>query len=247
MCIRDRAHLLNNLAVAAQGDNKWPEAVSMYGRASALFGAIGDTDNEANAMFNHAEVLVEQGHAEAALPLLAEAVEAAWAAGDEELAAYALRLSGRALSRAGRHEEALDQLLSARSVFAGIGEEDEVRAVDLARAEALLLRGEDSDALELLDEHVGADLDVLARAQALWLRGFALLGLDRLDEATPVLQSGLAAAAEAGSSYLSALCTLGLVRAHVHESTEEDALTVLRDLGVVEVPLLSQVVSPQGS
>ena len=249
--LHGQAHCLNNLAVAAQRANRWRDAVPMYARASALFRSIGDTDNEANAVFNQAEVLVEQGYGDRALPLLGEAVEAAWAAGDEELAAYALRLSGRALSRSDRHDDALEQLLRARAVFASIGEPLEVLSVDVARAETLLLRGVPDEALELVDDVlVEGGLEGAELASALAVRGLGLLALDRRLEATAVLQSGLAVAGDAGSSYHAALCTVGLVRAEGGDVADEESMDVLRDLGVVRLPLPPQLldgVSPLGS
>lgn len=158
-------HSANNLGVRALDDGRWAEAIELFRRAGNSFRRLGDEANQANAQYNLADVLVRQGHAEEAEPLLAEAVGIARAVEDEELAALAMREHGRALSALGRCDDALLQLDGARERFVALGAQRDLVAVWAAEAECLLLTGgRDDHAFSALQraEALHAELDPAA-------------------------------------------------------------------------------------
>jgi class 3 adenylate cyclase/predicted ATPase len=223
---------LNNIAIAAHGDNRWVEAVSMLGRAADLYRRIGDTAAETNSLFNRAEILGLQGHWAEAQQIFAEVVLAARSVSDDELVALAMRERGRSAARAGDVAEALVVLRQARAGFADIDETEELPATDAAIAEALMLNGATGEALEL-SARLTAEPELAASVHA--VRGQALRAERRIDEAAAEFELGIAVAARVDDLYAGAINTIGL--AAVRPGTDSaEARATLTALGVVALP-----------
>ncbi|MGH3471642.1 MAG: tetratricopeptide repeat protein, partial [Nocardioidaceae bacterium] len=238
-----QAHCLNNLAVYAYQHNRWTEAAETYRNAAAIFRRIGDTANEENAVFNRAELLVRQGRWQDAQPLLQEVLDTARAVSDEELLALALRESGRAACRAGRTDEGTGRLLEARETFARLGEDDEVAATDIARAEASLLAGDPQTALDLTSSSSLEAADPALTATCHRIRGFALAGLGRRDQAGEEFDAALTAGRARQDLYEVAISTLGRLRGSrgaTDNGAKQQALDTLARLDVKHAPIPAQ-------
>jgi class 3 adenylate cyclase/tetratricopeptide (TPR) repeat protein len=236
-----QAQCTNNLAVEALENHRWIEAAELFGQAAGLYRRIGDTNNEGVAICNHAEVLVNQSRCAEALPLLEEALRTAYSVSDDELVALVVRQLGRAKQRSGDPLGGLEQLQEAKARFEEIDEPDEAFLTGLGIAEGLLLAGDTSAALAVLDtlsQDENAE-DVADQLHA--LRGLALLRLGGRVQASSEFRRGLSAAGPTGHSFGFALNCLGLAAAGAADGSvqAERGKRALRDLGVVEVALLS--------
>jgi class 3 adenylate cyclase/tetratricopeptide (TPR) repeat protein len=239
-----QADCTNNLAVAALDHNRWPEAVEMFGRAVDIYRQIGDTQGEALATYNRAEVLVRQGRLDTARPLLDEALVTARAVSDGELQGIVLRELGRIACRTGDLAAGLAAFERALAVFAEIDEPEEVPATVLAACEGLLLAGDAAGALGRVDSLPPPDdealLPMLHR-----VRGVALLVAGDVAAARAELAAALRAARAEDNRYEEALVRLvsvGLPRpeggaAVGPEENAGEASSTLAALGVVAVPL----------
>jgi len=235
-----QAQCTNNLAVEALEDNRWVEAAEMFSRAADLYRRLGDIDNEGVALCNRAEVLVNQGRYDDAAPLLDDAAEIARSVSDDELIGLVLRQQGRVQARTGQPESGLALLEEARTLFEKIEAPDEALLTDLSIAEAILLGGDPAGTLacteELLASESVADLESHLRA----LRGLAHLRSGRPGEAVAEFEQGVPAGRASDSTFAYALNCLGLSLAGVEDTGPwgDRGSTVLRQLGVVAMPLL---------
>ncbi|HSV41028.1 MAG TPA: adenylate/guanylate cyclase domain-containing protein [Nocardioidaceae bacterium] len=234
-----QAHTSNNLGLEAQQEHRWVEAGEMYSDAASMFTTLGDTDKEAEATYNVAEVLVDQGRYAEALPHLDHALMSARSVSDEELAAYTLRLIGRALSASGNVTGGLTMLDEAREIFLRIEQQNEVEDVDRWRAVAMLLDGDERSSLELTDGLLDACHDDAAEASLRWIRGFAFLERDDLTSAEREFTAGREYALVNDRPYDVALCALGLARCGNQgaQAWETGANQTLESLGVAGLPV----------
>lgn len=239
-----QAQCTNNLAVEALGDNQWVEAGTMFGRAAELYRRIGDTDNEGVALCNQAEVLVNQGRCEAAVPLLDDALEIARSVSDDDLIALVLRQLGRARSRLGDPETGRSLLQESRALFDKIDSPDDVLLTGVAIAEATLLTGDAEGTVHDTNDLLEAEGATVLESELRALRGFALLQLGRDAEAVAEFRAGAPTGRSTESAYGYALNCLGLARAGVEDAAAwtDRGVTVLRQLGAT----LPQVAAEPG-
>ena len=186
-----QGHCLNNLAVQAFTSGRWDHALSNYRQASDLFGRIGDTAAEGNALYNRAELLVCQRRFADAATLLPAVLRIARAVQDDELVALALREQARTLAAADDVLGAIAMLQDTRARFEALAESSETRATDLVLAEVLLDAGRSAEAGEVLRRFAvtGDESDISPRGHR--LLGRHHLAEDRIDDARRTLQAGL--------------------------------------------------------
>src|SRR5215213_34234 len=176
-----QAHMLNNLAVRAGVEGRWPDALPMFAQAAESFRRVGDATNAANADYNRADVLVRQGRSDEALPLLQNTLRVARAVGDEDLEALVRKEMGRARSRAGDVSAGLTLLERARAQLTRLREPQEVVDADIASAEAHLLAGRPEQALAVVEG---------ALAEAAYISAATLLPPAYRVQAAALLASG---------------------------------------------------------
>jgi predicted ATPase/class 3 adenylate cyclase len=238
-----QGHCLNNLAISAMQDGRWELSSDLLNRAADLFRRVGDTVNEANAVYNRADLLIRQGRFAEVEPLLAAALRVARAADDHELVALVQREQGRALCGLGRWNEAWEQFDDAREGLAHLDLPQELIALDGAVAECLLLSGR-------IEEAAVVVADALARARALRataliapllrIQGFGLLAARRFSEARSLLEAGLPEADGTDGQYERALMMLALAHIPGEQHSEElhrRSREILSRLAVAEVPI----------
>jgi tetratricopeptide (TPR) repeat protein len=203
----------NNLGVQAFDEGHWSEAIEFFERAARSFRRIGNEASWAGAEYNLGDVLVRQGRAEAAEPLLVDAVRIARAVEDEELVALAMREHGRALAALGRFDEALQQLDGARSRFTALAATAELVGVWTAEAECLLLAGRDDEAFSALrraeEMHAGV-FGLLPDRSVARIRGFLLLATARADEARDAFEYAAGRTDSANDAREAGFAQLGL-------------------------------------
>lgn len=241
--LRMQGHCLNNLAIGAMQAGRWELSSDLLHRAADLFRRLGDTANEANAVYNRADLLIRQGRFAEAEPLLATALRVARTADDHELVALAQREQGRTLCGLGRWDEARERFDDARDRLLQLDLPQEVIALDAAVAECLLLSGH-------IDEGAVLVADALARARALRatplmapllrVQGFGLLAAGRVREARSVLEAGIPLAGGTDGQYEHALIMLALT--HIPGEQHVDELRrrsgeILSRLAVTTVPI----------
>ncbi|HEX6207143.1 MAG TPA: tetratricopeptide repeat protein, partial [Actinomycetota bacterium] len=189
-----QANLLNNLGVRAVLEARWDEALELLRRAEESFSRIGHSQGVIIAAFNRGDLLVRRGQVDEAERHLQEALRMSRAVGDREGVAFATRELGRAAAKAGRRDDALRLLESARAAFTELGARNEALETDAAIAEARLLAGDWSGALELATASISRAatiegeplLPILHR-----VRGYALLVGGRPEEARAALEEAV--------------------------------------------------------
>jgi tetratricopeptide (TPR) repeat protein len=147
--LRMQGHCLNNLAISALQAGAWTQSAERLDQAAELFRRVGDTTNEANALYNRADLLIRQRRYADAEPLLVSAMRAARAADDSELVALAQREHGRALTGLGRMDEAQGRFAQARAGFTELGLVQELIQLDEAAATCRALDGDPDGAITL--------------------------------------------------------------------------------------------------
>jgi class 3 adenylate cyclase/tetratricopeptide (TPR) repeat protein len=208
-----QGHCLTNLAIEAAHDGSWVEAQDLFQRASRIFHRLGDEANEANAVYNSADVLLRQGKLREAAPLLDEALGMARVVHDEELVALVLRESAQVASDELAFDRADDMLTEAGRTLAALGLEQEVVVVELRRAESLVLRGDLAGGVSHADIatarantlHATMLMPMVSR-----VRGFALMAAGSLAEARTELARAVAMSHVPDSRHEIGLALLGL-------------------------------------
>ncbi|KHK99949.1 hypothetical protein LK09_01110 [Microbacterium mangrovi] len=230
-----QAHTLNNLAIDTYNDGDWNGAIDAFARAAESFHRLGDDANEANALYNRAEVLVAQGRHDEALPVVTAALHLARRVDDEELVGLALREQARAASGTGDPTRAGALFAEARAVLAGLDLASEVALLDAAHAEALADAGDPDQALALLDRAIAAAAakasETLARLHR--IRAQALVRQGSPELAAAAAREGLTHTMGAHGGYEPALLRLALAEATGDETLREESRRALAALGVV--------------
>jgi tetratricopeptide (TPR) repeat protein len=239
-----QGHSLNNLAVSAGLEGRWDEAQALLERAAETFARSGDEAGRATAVYNQGDILIRQGRVAEAEQVLREAQRLARSVGDEDIALLATRELGKVAARAGRYEEAHNLLTEAGEGFAGGGEEQEAADAWAALAEAYLLEGRWTSALEEADRILetgqagGGVLPTVYR-----IRGFAQLMSGDVAAARTSFAAHLDPAQSPQVGLEHALLQAGMARVMAADGDpaaadlEEASRTTLKALGVVSAPL----------
>ena len=196
--LADQARVHNTLGMIAHHRGAWPEALTEYRAAEAAYERAARHWDGATAMANAAEILADQGRLEDARATIERAQHIYRGVGAASEVAFCEYQLGRIAARLGQPEEARRRLAHAREHFRASGEQTEVVVVDALSAEAALLEGDHTGALERANA-------TLARARARGglatvtpllqrVRAAALLALGDRDAAQVALAEALEAA-----------------------------------------------------
>jgi tetratricopeptide (TPR) repeat protein len=242
---------LNNLAIRALQEGRWPLAQARLERAAELMRRVGDTANEAIAAYNRADLAIRQGRFELAEKLLREAARSARVADDVEILALVRRETGKVWVGQGRVDDARGAFVEAREGLLAAGLEHEAIDVEAGLAECAALDGDLPRALAIAQEaivtatRIGHDI---ALGDLHCLYGRLLLQQRRYQEAEHAFQRGLGSPDAGEGGCVRALNLLGrsLARMGAGDPEQHDlqaALATLRELGVEVLPHgLSQAV-----
>ena len=235
---------LNNLAMRALQEGRWPLAQERLERAGELMRRVGDTANEANATYNLADLAIRQGRFELAEAALRDAARYARVADDVELLALVRRETGKVRVGQARVDDARAALSEAREGLLAAGLEHETVDVDAGLAECAALEGDLAEALRMAADVI-ATANRIGHATALGdlhcLRGSLLLEQERYVDAEQEFQRGLDSPDAGEGGCVRALNLLGRSLAgagagHPDEKNLQAALATLRELGVEVLP-----------
>lgn len=239
-----QGHCLNNLAIRSLAEGAWQTALSRLEDATELFRRVGDTANEANALYGRADVLQRQARYAEAVPLLLAARRGALVNDDPELVALVDRELGKVRLGQGRASEARELLTSAQDALAGLDLAHEVIDARQALVQCLLIEGDvesaRTEASALLADAVAAGADRLI-AGIHWLRGTTLTATGEWPAAEAAFEAGRDVTGDWDGGHMYALNLLGLAQVAPHlgrDRTEElaEARAVLDRLGVRRLP-----------
>jgi class 3 adenylate cyclase/tetratricopeptide (TPR) repeat protein len=246
------AEVMSNMGAYAYERGEWDTALERFGEARAVRLRIGDEAEAAICTCNIAEILLDQGRAEEAAPLLRDALRVARAAHHSLVEGAALMLVGRVAVREGRFADGDEAFKAAGELFEAIGSTYQLHELDAWVAEGLVRRGEPRAALS----HA---VDGLERARQLGdlpirvpmlhrVIGAAHLASGNQEEARRSLLKSLELARLRGADYDTALALRELADLDAAEGivTETTALAeasrILGRLGVQDAPLLAGLV-----
>ena len=137
-----QSRCINNLAMRAFLEGQWPLAQDRFAMAAELLHRVGDTANEAVALYNQAEMAIRQGRFDFAEMQLERADRSARIADDVELLALILRETGKVRVGQGRVAEARSAFAEARAGLATEGLDHEVVEIESGLAECLAIEGD---------------------------------------------------------------------------------------------------------
>ena len=239
---RGQGIVLNNLGVHAYYEGRWTESLDFYRQSRAAKELVGDVIGAAVQMNNEAEILSDQGHLDAALPLFDDWLRACRASGYAFGVGVALSNLGRVAARGSRFadayglfEDALDQF--AQLELGAVRKRDPRPDGRVPRDRGQPCAGRSSSvsrAGRRRPESPVGGLEALIERTI----GYALCQGRRRDEATPHFEESLRLAREQKAEFevaltLRAMASVGWDGA---ESLREESEAILERLGVVSVP-----------
>ena len=240
--LRGKARLLNALGVWAYFAGRWDEAVDYYGQAEKTSLQIGRDFDAAAVAANQAEVLIQQGRADAAERALGPAIRTLVDSNATTFLGFALALSGRVALDQGRFEKAMDHFAEARAISMEMGEIGEALAVDAYSAECLLRSGDPAAALAHATEAAAraakARLVAAVGPHLHRVRGEAQIALGNAADGAAELRAALVQARAHDTSYeieasLRALLRLGVAgSAQEAEQWDAERSQLARTLGI---------------
>jgi tetratricopeptide (TPR) repeat protein len=232
--------LLVNGGVSGLLAGRWSQAADDFSQARIAFQRAGDLVNVAQAAANLAEIYVEQGHYEAAEPLLREARRVWRSSGFAMGVAAVNNCLGRGLGRSGRAAEGVELLRDAKERFEQLGHPPYVAESSARLAEVHLFAGAWDAALAELDQLNWAAAEETGPqvvALAMRVRGAVLARLGELDSAREWLQRCRETGEKQGVEWEAALAAIELARLPGVPAEEADLLhrnaaVVLTSMGV---------------
>jgi tetratricopeptide (TPR) repeat protein len=239
--LKRQGDVLQAHGALAYWEGRWSEAVELYERGSDRSTRAGDTVGAAVAKTNMAEVLSDQGRLDEALALSRDALRVFRATGYVEQIAYLGGLLGRALSRAGSHDEAAASFAEGLQLAGDGGDQRQEIAILAFQAEDALRREAPEEAAMLVDRArvvaAGVGGPGIHEPLVERVRGHALSSLGDHEGARAAIEKSLAAAASTGSDYERALTLLtrGTIDAEAGGPAGREAREILSRLGVVDV------------
>ena len=230
-----RSKVLNILGARAYYRGAWTTAAGLYAQAQDAAERGGDVVGAAIEAANAAEILIDQGRVDDALPLLKSSRRVFEGSDNPYLVAFVTGFQGRALLRAGDAEGAASAFDTAARGFEALDEADAVLDVRARRIHALLDTGDDAGARALL-----AGLESIAPAGAsasLILRARSRLAAADGDEVAARDLARAAADAAGAGMYDRALSLSALAALSGSEGAllRAEADTILDELGVIDV------------
>ncbi|MGA9162750.1 MAG: tetratricopeptide repeat protein, partial [Actinomycetota bacterium] len=244
--VKRQGDVLTYFGAMAYWEGRWREAVELYERGRERSERAGDVVGAAIASMNIAEIRSDQGRVEEAEAPAREALRVFRAARYAELIATDCGILGRALSRAGRHDEAEQLLAEALQQAQESGGQLLALGTQGFVAEDLVRHGAAEEALE----HVA-----IAEATAKGVggpgiyepllervRGCAYLLRSDMERAEEAFDESLATARAAGSEFevlltLQARGALSDVRGEERSAIEEaEASSIAERLGIASIP-----------
>jgi class 3 adenylate cyclase/predicted ATPase len=248
-----QAGVLQNSGGFAFYQGRWDQAVALYERGREAYLRAGNEVDAAMSTCNIAEVLVDQGHYEAAEHQLQDALRLCRAAGYRSGTGFARSLLGRIAARTARWDEAYEHFEAARGEYAAAGLEGDADEIDGRRAECLVLEGRAEEGFALADRIVRASArdDELPTDMALLQRvcGYALLQTGDHDAARAAFAASLEVGRARDADYevaltLQALAQLERAAGDAERAAELEAESerMLEPLGVervAEFPIIS--------
>jgi tetratricopeptide (TPR) repeat protein len=244
--VKRQGDVLTYYGAMAYWEGRWHDAVELYERGRERSVRAGDAVGAAIASMNIAEIRSDQGRLDEAEVPAREALRVFRAARFSELIATDCSILGRVVSRAGRHEEAV-QLLTDAIELAELSGAQLLRVGTLGfLAEDLVLQGDAEGALATL-ERARSQADLIGGAGVYEplldrVKGCAHLIRGELDEATAAVDRGLAIARSAESGF-ELLMLLRLKRAIAQrrgdvrsEADEAEVRSIAEGLGIVSIP-----------
>ncbi|HET6908078.1 MAG TPA: adenylate/guanylate cyclase domain-containing protein [Mycobacteriales bacterium] len=161
-----QAMIWNHVGLAAYYRSDWQHSVDCYEQARQLFNRCGDEWGSAIAAANIAEIQIDQGHLEAAEPLLMSAVRAWRVFGAASEIGFGARLLGSLYARQRRDDQAEEFFSEAAAAYATTGERFDLIELELRLAEWHTLRGDAAAARTQLTSTT-AELTRVARSAGL--------------------------------------------------------------------------------
>ncbi len=240
---RGHARACNTFGMCAYFAGRWDLALDLYAQAEVGFVSMGFEHEAAAAVVNRAEVLVQQGRAEEAEPLLARAARVQAAAEATMYLGFTMSLWGWAASLRGDLTTALERFGEARALCLAVGATDDALTVDALAAEALLLAGDSENAIRLVDAALERTRTLGGQASAQPLlhrvRGTVLIIRGALDEGAAELRRSLAEARKRNAAHAVNAALQALVLHHVADNDDErgawqaEMEELARDLGII--------------
>ena len=197
------ARIMGNLGVLAYFDGRWDEALDWYSKSRDALRRAGNEVGAALAGSNIGELFVSQGRFDEAEEALDEAIRVLRASSARDDLIFARTQMARLLMEQGKPEEALLIFKRLQAETADLNQPVSALEVAIYQAQLLARNDDPHEALTLLDaaqRSAGADAAVFTASIAR-VRGLALAEMGRFDEATAVLEEGLAEAQRQGLSY----------------------------------------------
>ena len=196
--LRAQATCFNRFGCACYFSGRWSEAVELFASAEASYRRMGREEDEAVNGANQAEILIDQGRVDEALPVLTSTIRVCRSVGASSSLAFCLGLLGRAQMTEGDLEAAALTLKQGRELSDSLGERVDVQRLDLYLAECALKKGNARAALAAIDSVLDRDgrLTESSPNAALFhrVKGEALILSRKRDEGHSELRAALVAA-----------------------------------------------------
>ncbi|MHC2999871.1 AAA family ATPase [Microbacterium sp. HJ5] len=231
-----RSKVLNILGARAYYRGAWSTAAGLYAQAQDAAERGGDVVGAAIEAANAAEILIDQGRVDDALPLLKSSRRVFEGSDNPYLVAFVTGFQGRAHLRAGDARAAASAFETAARGFEALDEADAVLDVRARRVHALLDADDIAGAREL-----AAELEPLAAAgpaESLLLRARSRLAVADGDHDGARELARAAADAAGPVMYDRALSLADLAALSGAEGAllHAEADTILGELGVIDAP-----------
>ncbi|PZS31667.1 MAG: hypothetical protein DLM58_11330 [Pseudonocardiales bacterium] len=222
---RGKARACNTFGMCAYFAGRWDTAVRYYADAEQASRQIGRDYDAAAVAANRAEVLVQQGRIDEAVPVLAASIRILLAANATSFLGFAMTVYGRAALARGEYVEAMERFGEARALCLQMGEIDEALTIDALAAECHLRAREFTEAVAVADATMaraqrdcpGASAEPLLHR----VRGEALIAMGRVRDGHAALRASLATARERRATNEVEVTLAALLRAGTPSDDEE--------------------------
>jgi class 3 adenylate cyclase/tetratricopeptide (TPR) repeat protein len=201
------ADVINNMGGFAYFSGRWDESISLYTRSRETYLRAGNDVLAAMVGANMGEVLLSQAKLKEAEPILDEAVRVLRAAGNQDDAINAELHLAHLMSERGDAARASDLLLKVRKDALDLGQTLYAFEAGLYLAACKLQEGDPQGALDGIAEATarGGEEAKFFEAKRARISAAALVEMERFEEASAELESGLRSALDLGLPHDEAL------------------------------------------